>query len=246
MRIENVVIYLESIFYLRTKKNMKKDILFVGLFLVSMGFVACNKPSGEEAKVGDQVEVAEATNAATTYAVNPAASSVLWEGSKLTGKHNGTVAIKSGELSVKDGKIESGKFVMDMASINVLDLEGDKKADLEAHLKGSGQDGTDDFFNAGKFPEAVFEISEVRALEGDTTANSVVLGNLTIKGVTNSVEFKANISSDPTSLTASTPQFTIDRTKWGINFMSNSVQKLKDKAINDQIGLGIILNATKQ
>jgi hypothetical protein len=36
-------------------------------------------------------------------------SNIDWVGKKVTGSHNGTIAIKEGTLSLKDGKLIGGK-----------------------------------------------------------------------------------------------------------------------------------------
>ena len=42
---------------------------------------------------------------------------IKWEGKKVTGKHNGTVNIKSGAIEVLDGMATTGNFIIDMTSI---------------------------------------------------------------------------------------------------------------------------------
>ncbi|MGB3463751.1 MAG: YceI family protein, partial [Cyclobacteriaceae bacterium] len=85
---------------------------------------------------------------AQTYKVDPTASSVKWVGKKVTGSHNGDIRVKNGELIFKDNQLTGGTIVIDMTTINTLDLEGDSKGKLEGHLK------SDDFFGVNKFPTA--------------------------------------------------------------------------------------------
>ena len=157
---------------------MKKSILslFV-LASISMN-VACK---GEKSENGEAGEVATASAESTTYVVDTKTSVIEWIGSKPAGKHNGTINLKSGEVAVKNDSIQSGKFVIDMNSIVVTDLKaGDGKEDLEAHLKGTGdKEGEDHFFNVGKFPEGMFEITSITSENGKATVN----GNLTLKGI---------------------------------------------------------------
>ena len=125
---------------------------------------------------------------------------------------------------------------------NFEDLEGEKKANLEAHLKGTveGQEG--DFFNVNKYPTATFELTGAEAM-GDHT---MVKGNLTIKDQTNHIEFPANITMDADKVTIESKTFSIDRTKWNVNYGSKSVfDNLGDKFINDEIELTISLVAKK-
>ena len=67
-----------------------------------------------------------------------------------------------------------------------------------------------------------------------------------MKGVTKEVGFKANITVTDGQVVVTTPQFTIDRTQWGVNYNSKSVfDNLGDNFINDEIGLRINLTAGK-
>ena len=221
---------------------MKKILLslFV-LATVSMN-TACKSDKNETTEVG---EVATASAESTTYVVNTESSVIEWIGSKPTGKHNGKINLKSGEIAVTNDSIESGMFVIDMNSIVVSDLAaGDGKEDLEAHLKGTGdKEGEDHFFNATKFPEGKFEITSITATEVKATVN----GNLTIKGITKPVSFSATVSYEGNNMMLVSELFTINRTQWNVNYKSKSVfDDLKDKFVNDEIELVVKLNATKK
>src|SRR4051812_22003659 len=87
------------------------------------------------------------------YAVNTKLSTIEWTGKKLTGEHTGTILLSSGEIEAQKREIKSGKFEIDMSSIEDKDLSGEWKAKLEGHLKSA------DFFNAAKFPKATFVIT---------------------------------------------------------------------------------------
>lgn len=221
---------------------MKKTIINTALIAVmAFGAVACNN-SNKEAKTSEAKEAAEATQEAVDYTVDTQASTIKWKGEKPTGSHNGFVNLSQGTLSVKDNVIEAGNFTIDMNSITDEDLEGEKKANLEAHLKGTveGQEG--DFFNVNKYPTATFELTGAEAM-GDHT---MVKGNLTIKDQTNHIEFPANITMDADKVTIESKTFSIDRTKWNVNYGSKSVfDNLGDKFINDEIELTISLVAKK-
>lgn len=203
---------------------------------------------GDKAEVSEKKSAAGKLETALTYHVETATSKVLWEGSKNTGqKHNGTIDIQVGEFHLDGDKITSGNFIIDMTTIEDLDLEGDYKARLEAHLKGTAEGKEDDFFNTTKFPTAEFEITEVKELTGDDENNSLVYGNLTMKDITHNVGFKANIQVDGNTITATAPQFKIDRTKWDVMFMAKSIMDdLKNGFVNDDIGIALQITATKK
>ncbi len=219
-------------------KTMNR-VLFV--FMV-LGLVIACKPKGEATSAGEAGEVS--TEAGTTYAVDVANSQILWEGTKVTGSHNGTVQLQSGELVMKDGELVGGNFTIDMNTITDLDLEDDWKANLENHLKGTSEDQQDDFFNVPAYPTAKFEITKATKLMNNEDANYVVNGNLTIKDTTKEIGFRALVEEENGMVTVSTPQFLIDRTEWGIQYRSSKFfDDLADKAINDEFGLKVELAA---
>jgi len=167
-------------------------------------------------------------------------SKLLWTGNKVTGAHNGDIAIKAGSL-VKVGEKISGDFVIDMTTINTLDLEGDYKGNLDGHLASA------DFFNVEEFNTATFEITKVRpvrTLEGSNYTHKVT-GNLTIKGISNEIEFPASIKFDGDKFMANAA-FDIDRTKWDIKYGSGGFfDGLGDKMIYDDIEFELSLIGAK-
>ena len=222
---------------------MKNLIKITFLMLTVSMFVACKNTKGEDAKVSDKVEKSSKVEG-KTYTVASDVSKVMWEGSKPVGAHNGTVNVSEGTIIVDGDAIVGGSFTLDMNSITNLDLEGDKKAYLESHLKGLEDKNADDFFNVNKYPTAKYEITEVTKKEGDPAGNALVYGNLTLKDLTKSVAFTANVDMADGMVRVSTSQFKIDRTQWGIKYGSPTFfEGLKDKAINNDIGLKVSLVA---
>jgi polyisoprenoid-binding protein YceI len=209
-------------------KNLIKSLMFLAV----VGFLAsCSQaPAGEEAKTGETKEVAK-TDEAKALNVDLAASKIEWEGSKVTGKHNGTINLKSGSLQVKGNELVGGSFVIDMNSIAVTDLKDKGKADLEGHLK------TGDFFETEKFPEGKFEITGVKAQAGEGTTH-IISGNLSLKDKSLGIEIPANVKIENGTVTASAPQFTVDRTKFGITYTG-----MKDNLINNMMGIKLELSA---
>ncbi len=228
---------------------MKGILKYIPVLSFLVLFAACKNDSKPAA--ADTTKVEESTNAATgatsVYQVSSEKSRVNWEGSKPTGAHSGTINIKNGKLNIDNGEIVSGDIVIDMNSITVTDLEGDSKAGLEAHLKGMRDEGEEDhFFNVAKFPTAAFKITKVAKLANDENASHLVYGDLTIKGITEQVGFKASIDSNNGVVSVNTPEFKIDRTKWGVNYGSAKIfDGLKDKVINDNISLSLSVVATQ-
>lgn len=220
---------------------MKKNVLAV-IALAALSFTACKK--NETTTTTEGVEVNAPSTEAVTYTVDAQNSLINWEGGKVTGdKHLGTIALKEGQVSVADGKVTNGKFVIDMNSINVTDItDAEKKAMLEGHLKGATAENSDHFFNVSKFPTATFEIASITEESGI----QMVEGNLTIKETTKGIKFPAKVLVNDTDVTFETEEFTFDRTEFGVNFNSGKfVQDLGDNAINDEIKIKLTVKALK-
>lgn len=171
-----------------------------------------------------------------SYTFDPDKSKIEWVGKKLTGEHVGTINLKGGNLVMSSHSIASGKFEMDMTSITNTDLSGESKEDLEGHLR------SDDFFSSEKFPIASFEIMSTVPLEGDANGNNLsIKGNLTIKGITNEIQFPAQVTIADQNITVKAT-ITFDRTKWNIKYKSKTIfSDLGDKFIYDDIELKISL-----
>ncbi len=164
-----------------------------------------------------------------TYRVDTQNSKVEWFAEKVTGKHNGTIAIKSGELHNNHGKF-AGKFTMDMNTITVSDLTGSSKTKLEKHLHSA------DFFHVGSHPESEFELLSLTPLSGikESEPNFNVKGTLTIKGISQPVTFPATIKFNGKMMTA-IGEAVVDRSKFDIRYGSKSFfADIGDKAIYDE------------
>jgi polyisoprenoid-binding protein YceI len=164
------------------------------------------------------------------FEIAVAQSNIDWTGRKVTGAHWGTIAVKQGSLSVSDGRLSGGQFVIDTASIKILDV-----TDPATNAQFYGHLASDDFFSIDQYPEASFEITSVN--------NNHVTGNLTIKGITHSISFDANVSIAGDTLTAS-GKIVVDRTKYGIKFRSgNFFTNLGDTLIYNNFDLNVNITA---
>ncbi|MEZ5195615.1 MAG: YceI family protein [Bacteroidales bacterium] len=217
---------------------MNKKINYLYIALIGIILSACGGPEGEKAETSDAKDVKSVEGEKTNFEINTTASIVEWKGTKPTGEHVGTVNITKGKILVQDGNIVAGKFTMDMASIvnkDLEDAEWNKK--LVDHLKSP------DFFNTAEFPQATFELTEIKeysgeALEDGSMPTHSITGNLTIKGISKSITFPAMVKMSNTQISATTPEFLIDRTDWDIKYQSRKFfEDLKDKFIYDEIGL---------
>ena len=200
---------------------MKKVIIAV--VAISTLMISCGEKK-EKIEAKDKVDVAAVV---AQNNVDLTSSLLEWKGSKPTGSHNGTVALKESTLTIKDGKLDSGEFIVDMSSIKVLDIKDpETAANLVGHLS------SEDFFEIGKFPTAKFVIASVSEAEGKLA----VTGNLTVKETTKSMTIPATLTEEGGVYTFKSETFNIDRTEYGIKYKSNKfVNNLKDKFIYDLV-----------
>ena len=162
------------------------------------------------------------------YKIDNQKSKITWIGRKVTGQHIGTINLSEGSFKVKGNKIAGGSFIIDMTSLK----DGEANQKLEGHLK------SDDFFSTEKNPTATFVTSKVESKGSD---QYVVKGSLTIKGITNEIEFPATIQIANGQINAKA-KILVDRTKFDIKFRSgNFFENLGDKAIEDNFELNVDL-----
>lgn len=168
------------------------------------------------------------------YKVDIEKSILTWVGKKLTGSHNGTIDLQSGNLLFDGKKLSGGDFAINMATIK----DADKSAKLEGHLKA------DDFFGTDKFATSTFTIKKVAT--GNRNQLNIT-GDLTIKGVTNTIAFPAAmVWNADGSVTATAEKVIVDRTKYGIKYRSKGMfPDVGDKMIYDEFELAIKLVARK-
>ncbi len=152
---------------LKTKNSMKRAFL---LGAVAIATTLISFKPGTKKGTGD------------TYKTT-AESKIEWVGSKKGGYHPGYFSVKSGSVTIDGGKLTGGKFIIDVAGVKVTDGAGAK---LEGHLKAG------EFFEAEKFPEATFEITNV-TYTSETAVE--IAGTLNIKGTSVPLKFPGYIRS---------------------------------------------------
>ena len=203
-----------------SKSRILSQVIFKAAFLL-VTFVIINS----NVKAGD-------------FVVDKSASKVNWEAKKVTGKHNGTIEIANGTLSTDKSGINGGTLVIDMKTIADVDLtDAGYNAKLIGHLK------SDDFFAVDKFPESKLLVKKVTLVSGNEYK---FLGDLTIKGVTNPIEFTAKVTQNGDKLNAE-GTITVNRAKFGVKYGSSSFfENLGDKVIYDDFTLAFNLASQKK
>lgn len=228
------------------------------LFAGAMFVASCNEaPKSDNAKTEDAKKVDDKkAEGAADFTLDTKASEVSWLGTKVGGKHNGTFGISEGKISVKDGQVAAGSFVIDIKTLKVLDIPADKKEnkDLAGHLSGK------DFFDVEKFATAKFEITSVAPFKKEVPKEGekkdekkdaeysiadpthTIVGNLELKGVTKSVTFPAKITIAEGKAEAEA-KFNINRKDWGMDY--GTKESLGDKMLYPTVNIGLKLVANK-
>jgi polyisoprenoid-binding protein YceI len=206
-------------------------------------FTSCtDAPKADSAEATEAQTVAENAGG-TQYNANTGESKIEWVGTKPTGRHHGTFKIKDGYLTVANNMVTGGKFTIDMKSVTPDDQDDEGNKKLQGHLQSA------DFFDVEKYPDGIFEITEVKADDGSNAENRmmkdathIVTGNLKLKDATKSISFPAKINVSDNQVTADA-NFNIDRTQWGINYQSD--KSIQNKFIDHEVNLQLHLVANK-
>ena len=213
---------------------MKRVLTIIWLiFCISCSGDSAKKTDSSNSVVSNKIDVKYKPG---SYNLLADSSKVSWLGTELTTKtHFGSLRAESGKLEIDiDGRVV-GNITINMQSILVEDLQGRSKEVLENHLK------SDDFFGTNNFPTAKLEF---RSLNRYTKEGGHIFnGDLTIKDITNEVEFSAKLIRQAPLLHA-VGKLVFDRSKYNVRFRSGSFfDDLGDKLILDDIKVDINLIA---
>lgn len=212
--------------------DMKKSTIIAAILMISASIfvISCGK---DKPVTSESNEVLTTTNG-QIYVIDTMNSKAEWKGFKVVKSDNtshiGTLKFESGEVTVKDNKLESGQFVIDMNSIANEDLkETDGNSKLIGHLKSA------DFFDVEKFPTASYEITKITEAPAGSDYNTVLAGNLTLKGITKPATFNANVKIKDGELSIATEPKDINRDEFGIKFQMPAAEGLIKNEINVQM-----------
>ena len=217
-----------------------KNVLKLSLFsacLTGMLFVSC----GKDKPLTSETNEISTTKDGNIYTLDTLNSRIEWKGFKVVKSDNtshfGTIHFESGDVTVKDGKLESGKFVADMGTLTSVDLKDDSEqlGKLVGHLMSG------DFFEVEKYPTASYEITKVAEnTSGDY--NTLLDGNLTIKGITKPMQFNANVSVKEGEVSIATEPKDIKREDFGVKFQ----MPVANGVIKDEVNLQIFVKALEK
>jgi len=152
--------------------------------------------------------------------LNPNDSNLSWKGKAAFESYSltGTLQPFKGILVIKKNTIEKLTVTIDMKSLY------HENKDLKSHLRGK------DFFEVKTYKTATFVLSKPTDY---LDKNIVLVGEMTIKGVTKKEVITAKISKENGSVEI-VFDIDLDRTLYGVEYNSPSIfEKLKENAIAD-------------
>jgi polyisoprenoid-binding protein YceI len=162
-----------------------------------------------------------------TYEINATNSKVAFVGAKITAEHPGSFGAFTGSIMADPKAPEKAMITVD---IDVKSMKTDDEK-LTGHLMSP------DFFDAEKFPKAIFTSTAIKA-GGENGATHTIEGNLEMHGVKKGITFPAKVTISDTEATA-TAEFSIQRADWGITYPG-----MKDDAIKAGVLLKLDIKAS--
>jgi len=203
---------------------MSRYLLF--LLLISM---ACNeRKNQQQAKVISDAKPVIISKSDLKTAIDLKQSVIEWRGTKITGKHEGTVKFERGELLFNNGKLTGGNFTVAMNTINITDIP--------AHEKTARRNLLNHFideFSIGKFSTSSFIIKHVRYLSSDQLE---ITGSLIIKGNTNAITIEAHQLAEDEFVS----EFSFNRFDWDVGEDGSWFEK---RFVDEMINLKVKLKA---
>lgn len=206
---------------MRSTSTISLSILSLGLLV---GTACAKDPTAgkAEAKVTAAKEVVAAPTGAERLTVDRAKSKVGFVGAKVTAQHVGVFQEFSGALSLADGKLEGGTVEFEVQTASVVTDGGNPR--LEGHLRSP------DFFEVEKHPTAKFVSTKIEAGSQAEGMTHTLTGNLTLRGVTKSVTFPAQVTVTGEDVRATT-EFGINRKDFGIEYPGKPDDLIKENVL---------------
>ncbi len=194
------------------------------LVLLVLIIAACHSPKPLENStaniVGPESSEEQPGLDTTKVAIDLDQSIIEWKGTKLTGKHEGTVKFNNGWLVFSRNRLIGGHLVVSMESINITDIPAHEKTarrNLLNHL-------------VDEFAVKLFKVSSFTIKQVSTgTENELdISGDLRIRGVSQDIKIKATRNNK-----IFFSNFSFNRFDWGVGKDGNWFEKrLVSKMIN--------------
>ncbi len=212
-------------------KYFSLAIIATSMFLAGCEDPAANKPratinNSANSSSNAATNANAAANTSTTAVkgdalpITPETSKVEFTGSKVTGKHDGGFKQFTGMIDLVNGKAEESSVSVDIDMASVFtDADG-----LTEHLKN------EDFFEVSKFPRSTFKSTKIAADSTKGADSYIVTGDLTLRGVTNSISFPATIKVSDTEVSVNS-EFSVNRKDFGVNYAGMANDLIRDDVV---------------
>lgn len=215
--------------------NNKLSITYLILIIAPL-FIGCGNEKDRNKNNASASPLSLHTGNEKYFMIDTKESVVTWKGSSLNGLNTqtGYIYISKGELMIENGQLMGGIIEVDMNTIE--DKNHGTDNNLVNHLKDP------DFFEVIKFPFSTIAITKVASINDE---NKNITGNLTIKGITHSVTFPAQIEVKD-GIVKANAKLVIDRTKWDVRYKSAKFyDNLANQTMSDSIEYHIKIVAQK-
>ncbi len=173
--------------------------------------------------VPQKKSITNTTETQAFYLIDTSRSYINWQN-----YHKGNLKFKDGYVQLSQQEINDAQFTIAMNKIHDLDIDNKLlKGTLENVLKSA------DFFNVGVFPEAKFELHAIQKTKKDNyrfTGDFILFRNGICHNFTGNVRYKKD------SLYLDTDYIHIDRTDWGIYYLSAKNPNPKDEEESYVVG----------
>ncbi len=200
---------------------IKKSVLLLSII---GGFVYATSPT-----LSNKFENIDNTH--NTFVIDTAKSVLHWKAMV----HKGTIKFNTGQITISNSQVKSANFHINMNSIKNIDVENDLlRGTLENVLK------SDNLFRVASFPESHFELHTAEKL---TDSTFHFLGDFIIFDNGICTSFDGNITQKGDSLYFTTNLIPLDRTDWGIYYLSKNNLYPKEEEENMEVPDTIFVQA---
>ena len=154
---------------------------------------------------------------------------IEWKGSTAIKSHEGLLSPQSFDVSLgEEGTIESLSVVIDMDSIDVTDITGNKRDKLMGRLR------SEDFFFVSEYPTASFTMAEFK--------DGQLHGKITIRGITKDSIIPVNVEPVGDNQWKLSGKFSFNRHDFDVNYQNSGLSgATKNKFIRKAIEVSVEL-----
>jgi polyisoprenoid-binding protein YceI len=211
---------------MKNKRNVFASIIILLAGVIYLPVLAQQKDGAQDA----------------VYQLDVKKSKLFWKAPK--NRHNGFILFNSGTLS----NFTAGRPTRGTFSINMNSMSSTDEASTAGRNNVDDKLRSEDFFAVSRYPTATMLINQI--LPAQNPATYKVSGELTIKGVTNSIEFTTIMKQNGNRIIA-TANTNISREKWNINHQQQPspwdfVARMKDNLVDYEISVSLELVFTEK